>query len=205
MKKEKTLTTEEKSTINYYDQHAQEWSLRHSGGAMFNPEMKRIFELIPEGKIIEVGVGHGEDARKLIKHYGLENYFGCEPAEGLLERAKKNNPNAKLLRIPIYEIEDIGRRFDGFWISAMMIHIPKNKLKKALRVLHNVIKKGGIGFVSIMEGNADMEESRPGRHYSLWSKDKFDTELENAGFKIVESRKIETKASPWLTYILKTM
>ncbi len=203
--KESVLTPEEIKTINYYDQSAKEWSEKHWGGTMFDPEMQLLFKLLPKGRILEIGSGHGEDAAKLINHYGIENYIGCEPAKRLLKIAKKKNPKANFINISVYELADLNQKFDGFWISATIIHIPKDKLDKVFKNVHNVIRKGGIGFLSIMEGFADMEESRPGRHYSLWMADEFEKELIGANFNIIKKRRIKTSASPWLTYLLKTV
>ena len=201
----KQLTDEELKTINYYDKFAKEWSDKHSGGIMFNPELELLFKLSPKGKVLEIGAGHGEDARKLIRQFGVENYVGCEPAEGLLKIAKKNNPKAKFENITVYELEKLKQKFDVFWISAMMIHIPKKRLNEVLEVIHKVINEGGAGFISIMEGDADMGESRPGRHYSLWNQKEFEKALTSSKFKILKKRKIMTKASPWLTYLLRVV
>lgn len=201
----KYLSKEEEKTIGYYDEFAKEWSEKHSEGTMFDPEMKTVFELSPRGKVLEIGVGHGMDASKLIKQYGVKNYIGCEPAKGLLKLARKKNPLAKFENISIYEIDGLNEKFDIFWASAMLIHIPKARLAEVLELIHKVIKTGGIGFISVMEGNADMLESRPGRHYSLWSQKEFGKALKKAGFQVLKKRRIETNASPWLTYIFKAI
>jgi SAM-dependent methyltransferase len=201
----KLLTAEEAKSIDYYDKFAKEWSDKHAGGSMFDPEIGSLFELFPKGKVLEVGVGQGEDAVKLIEQYGVENYVGCEPAEGLLKIAQKNNPGARLVNISVYELERLKQKFDIFWISAMIIHISKTKLNKVLGIVYKVINKGGGGFISIMEGEADMEESRLGRHYSLWKQEEFEGELNRTGFEVINKRRIETKASPWLAYLLRVV
>lgn len=199
------LTDEEAKTIDYYDKFAIEWSDKHSGGTMFSPEMQIMFKLYPQGNVLEIGAGHGEDAKKLIRHYGVENYIGCEPARGLIRIARKNNPKGKFENITVYELEKLNMQFDVFWISAMIIHIPKKRIKEVLSIIHRVIKKGGVGFISIMEGDIDMGESRHGRHYSLWSQKEFEQALTSTSFETLKKRKIVTKASPWLTYLLKVI
>lgn len=200
----KTLTKKEKTTIEYYDQHASEWSEKHSGGTMFDEDMQEFFKLVPSGKILEIGAGHGEDATKLIKHFGIKNYCGVEPAKGLVEIARKRNPQANFIQKTIYELDFPQDSFDAFWVCAMLIHIPKEKLNEALIKIRDCVKDKSFGFISVMEGNVNMEEDRPGRYYSLWSQEEFERELTSAGFSIHRKRRfIPGKGSPWLAYILE--
>src|SRR3989344_3277821 len=160
------LTSEEQKTIQYYDEHAGEWAQKHgmadpSNYKLFDPEMKLLFKLRPTGKVLEIGTGHGGDAIELIAQYGVENYVGIDASTGLLKIARSRNPGADLRQQNIYEMSFPDEIFDVFWISAMLIHVHKNKLQNALKNVRRVVKPGGIGFVSVMEGNADMEESRP--------------------------------------------
>lgn len=198
------LTQEERNTINYYDQHAQEWSDKNSGGTRFDPDMEELFKLVPSGKLLEIGAGHGEDAQKLIRHFGVENYTGVEPAKGLLQIARERVPDGNFIQAGIYDIDFPTNSFDAFWVCAMLIHLHKDKLHDALVRIHNVVKDGAYGFVSVMEGDADMQESRPGRFYSLWGQEEFEKELKSAGFKIIRKRRIEQQnGNPWLAYILE--
>ncbi len=207
MSQKKSLTREESKTIKWYDDQAETWAQKHGlnrdKSLMFQPEMNILFKLVPQGKVLEIGTGHGGDAIQLINHYGVDNYIGVDASSGLLEIAKSRNPTADLRLCSIYDL-DFSNEFDAFWASAVLIHIPKNKLQLALDRLKEAIKTAGIGFISVMEGSADMDESRPGRHYSLWSKDEFERELFLAGFEIIHHRKIkEPGNAPWLTYLIK--
>ena len=204
------LSPEELQTIKYYDDNAQLWSEKHGLNnnieLMFQPEMDKLFKPIPKGKILEVGTGHGGDAIQLISHYGLKNYIGCDASRGLLKIAKSRNPGASIKFLSIYDL-NFNNSFDSFWASAILIHIPKKRLAQALGKLHQSLKKGGIGFISIMEGSADMEESRPGRYYSLWQQPEFEKELSKVGFTVINKRKMENVqpvSSPWLGYLVKS-
>jgi ubiquinone/menaquinone biosynthesis C-methylase UbiE len=166
--------------------------------------MEHLFQLVPKGKILEVGVGHGGDAKLLMDQYGEPNYIGCEPSEGLLQVAKSNLGYGDIRPLTIYDL-NFPFQFDAFWICATLIHIPKNKLQFALNKVHNCIKSGGIGFVSVMEGNSDMQQSRPGRYYSLWSQSEFEKEITTSNFEIISTRKVPTSESPWLAYLLRAI
>ena len=202
------LTHEELKTIKYYDENAQLWSEKHGLSdkkVMFQPEMEKLFQLVPKGKILEVGTGHGGDAIQLISHYGIGKYTGYDASLGLLKIAKARNPGANIKFLSIYDL-NFHNLFDAFWVSAMLVHTPKKRLGEALGKLHEALKRGGIGFISIMEGSTDTEESRPGRYFSLWQQSEFETELSKVGFTVISKRKIkkvQTMANSWLTYLVK--
>lgn len=200
------LTQKEIQTIKYYDLHAEEWIVNHKQIGDYGklaPEFKLLFKLLPNGKVLEIGTGTGEDAKNLIHQYGIDNYIGVEPARGLRKIAQENNPDAHFVDTTIYDLNFPKNSFDGFWLCQMLIHIPKDRLTEAFNSLKKVVKKNGVGMISILEGNDDMQESRPGRYYSLWSFDEFSKILRDNNFEILHSRKLETGASPWLIFIIK--
>jgi ubiquinone/menaquinone biosynthesis C-methylase UbiE len=197
------LTKKEKSTINYYDKHAKEWNKRHKSGHLFDGQRKKLMTLVPEGKVLEIGVGPGRDAEVLIKHFGIENYVGIEPAEGLQRIALKRNQEAKIFKKSIYDLDFPEDYFNAFWASAVLIHIPKSKLENVLKKIKRAMKRGAYGYISMLEGNEDMEKSREGRYFSLWKKSEFEQRLKITGFEAVEYKKLTSESgSPWLTYIV---
>ena len=130
--------------------------------------------------------------------------MGIERAKGLLKMPRKSGPGINILDEDIFGMNFPSNNFDAFWVCAMLIHIPKNNLLKALKKIKDCLKKGSHGFISVMEGNQDMVESRPGRYYSLWSQEEFEKELSKAGFDVFRKRRIVPEnSSPWLAYILK--
>lgn len=123
-------------------------------------------ELLPTGKVLEIGSGGGRDAKELIaKGY---KYTGTDVSKGLLEEARKANPSTVFLRQSVYDLDFPDNTFDGFWASAVLLHIPKDRIDEALSRLRAVVRNDGIGFISIKQGEGqkieeyepDMEEKR---------------------------------------------
>jgi ubiquinone/menaquinone biosynthesis C-methylase UbiE len=200
------LSKEELKTIDYYNKNAGLWSQKHGQDlekSYFDKQMKKLFKLLPHGKILEIGSGYGKEAELLIKQYGVKNYVGIDPSSELVKLAQKRNPKAQFINISVYDIPFQKVAFDGFWTSATLIHIPKRRIQFCLEKIHAVTKKDGMGFISILEGEGDMVNSRPGRFYSLYSQKEFESILKQCGFKILENERIPTDASPWLTFIVK--
>ena len=50
-----------------------------------------------------------------------------------------------------YKLNFPSGSFDGFWASASLLHIPKNKIHQVLSDIKNIIKPNGIGFISLKQ------------------------------------------------------
>src|SRR3990167_4756165 len=112
----KKLSSDEKITIQSYDKNANEWAKDHAHEIRWYSYIKKFNQLLPSGKIIEIGSGGGRDAKQLIK-IGYE-YIGIDASEGLLAIARKNNPGAKFLGQNVYQLDFLDISFDGFWCVA---------------------------------------------------------------------------------------
>lgn len=195
---EMKLTEKEKETIAYYDQNSVKWAEKHGlmdGKSLFQNQMDALLRYVPKGRVLEIGSGYGKEASMLIKHFGIENYIGVDASSGLIKLASNRNRGAKLINTSIYELDGVeSQSVDCFWASAVLIHLPKERLKEALDSLKQKLKTGAYGFISILSGNANMENSRPGRYYSLWTKEEFSESLVNGGYKVISVDRVPNSA-----------
>jgi len=90
------LTPEEKITLETYNRIAQEWAIKLDISDFWKDELEIFEKLIPSGKILEIGAGHGRDAKELIKR-GYE-YVGTDPSTNLLAIARKGNLGATFFK-----------------------------------------------------------------------------------------------------------
>jgi len=78
----------EDKTVQYYDAHAEDWTRTHGGNighSYWKKEMAKFHELLPKGKVLEIGSGAGKDAAALI---GIGyDYVGTDASRGLLKIA----------------------------------------------------------------------------------------------------------------------
>lgn len=200
------LTPQQQTTINYYDKNALEWAQGKGLGTTtpyFQSEFDAFIKQLPKGRILEISTGHGTDAGNLISHYGTDNYLGIEPAKGLLELTQKHNPTGHFQLSTLEELDLPKPSFNGFWASAVLIHIPKPSIKSMLTKLHDLLTPGGVGFISLLGGEGDMLPSRPGRFYSLYSQTEFTKLLDQANLKIIENNQFDRDGATWLTFIIQ--
>lgn len=203
------LTPEEVQTMKTYDTQSVDWASKHSSERFWGEEMDRFEKLLPEGKVLEIGSGGGRDAKELIaKGY---DYTGTDISQGLLEEAKKANPGAKFLQQSVYDLDFPKNTFDGFWASAVLLHIPKGRIDEALGRLHSVIRNNGVGFISIKQGEGQkIEEDEPDmterriRLFAYWQDEEFREALKRNNFEVVDTGfKPMSERTKWLIYFVR--
>ncbi|MBI4157364.1 class I SAM-dependent methyltransferase [Candidatus Woesebacteria bacterium] len=191
-------------TIGYYDRNATDWAKEKSGfdkGSYWEAEMAKFKELIPSGKILEIGSGTGKDAEELIR---LEyDYIGTDASIGMLALARERLPAADFRRGSALDLNFPENSFDGFWTAATLLHIPKDQIDKALKEVYKVTRNEGIGFISMKRGSTEGEDSLTGRWFSYYSQDEFGNVLKRNNFEIVEFKERQSTKDFWLIFFVK--
>src|ERR1035441_4519688 len=140
------LLPKELVTKNAYDVSALPWSLAHNDPKFWEDEMPRFHELLPEGSILEIGAGGARDAKKLVA-LGYQ-YTGTDVSPGMLAVARAELPGHKFIEQSVYSLDLPEAPFDGFWASAVLLHIPKSRIDEALQRVKSVMRDNAIGFIS---------------------------------------------------------
>lgn len=198
------LTERERETQFLYDRNGQDW-LDHSGGRNRPPywshEMK-LFELsLPKhSKIIEVGCGPATDG-KFFESIGMQA-VSVDYSSTMLRIAKEINPKAKLSQMDSYSLAVKDDAFDGFWATATILHMENPKA--ALSELSRVTKPGGIGFISIKEGEGEGMDAKTGFYFKYYQHDEFKNLLAETGLSLLRAAKRPgTPSHAWLTYLVR--
>ncbi len=200
-------TQKEQKTVRYYDQQAQQWVSEHGGQeekSYWEKQMVRFKELLPNGKVLEIGSGAGKDAKALI-NLGYE-YIGTDASKGLIEVAQARNPGAVFINEAVEDLSFPADSLDGFWTAATLLHIPKDQIDLALQKIKGVCKTGAIGFISLKEGQGEKEDVNTGRWFAYYSEDEFRQVLKRNGFEVVdyELRKELRPGQPnWLAFFVR--
>lgn len=192
------------ATVKYYDQEANTWSATHGGNdkdSWWKDEMLKFNGFLPRGKVIEIGSGVGKDAQALIS-LGYE-YVGTDASIGLLELAKQRNPSAQFFQKYVHELDPSLGEFDGFWTSAVLLHIPRSEMKKSILAIASILKNQGIGFITIKEGEGERVDEKTGRLFTYYKEDEFREVLESAGFSVLEVGRRNTEKDNWLIFYVK--
>ena len=199
------LRPEEISTREAYDGRARDylakWQRERPGGSTeVTGRLSKFRQLLPAGRILEIGCGGGRTARWFVDN-GYD-YLGIDFSSGMLEQARRNNPGVRFEQTNVYDL-DFDQPFDGFWCAAVLLHIPKNRLGRALGAIHGNMNPDAYGLISIKEGAGEAVES-DGRFQAYWSDKEFSERLGNSGYRVVERGATLTNGIKWLEYIVQT-
>ncbi len=203
------LTPQEQQTVDAYDVNATAWADSRDKQGVWGNEKNKFHSYLPQGKIVEIGSGGGRDAKDLIA-MGYE-YIGTDISKGLLEVAKKNNPAVTFFLKSVYELDFPEKSFDGFWASAVLLHMPKNRIDEALQNIKHILKPGGIGFISLKKGDGEkfVEGDHVGisykRFFSFYKQEEFAEVLKRNNFEILESYEFDHSNKKWLAFFISRL
>ena len=136
-------------TIDFYNKKAKEWAEgRVVGKGSYRERLVSEFkEIIPNGKILEIGCGAGLDAR-ILANSGFD-YIGTDASIELIKLSRNLNPNLNFIEMPVEKLNFPKNTFDGFWSSATLLHIHKDKINGVLDKIRNVCKPKAIGLITL--------------------------------------------------------
>lgn len=179
-------------TIEAYDKIADDYRNRNS--APFYTEEYEIFHGLLGGKksVLDIGCGIGRDAEELIKRGCV--YTGIDASWGMLALARERIPSGNFRHMNFYAIDFPDGTFDGFWASAVFLHVPKNEIQKVLMEARRILVLGGVGFVSVkkkttMDEGTIHEEKAGGidRYFSFYDEEEIRIIFKEQGFEIIRT------------------
>lgn len=202
------LTKKERETIDAYDLMGHEWSTSHNTPAFWG-HLFSIFQLfLSGGTVLEVGCGGGRDADTLIK-MGYA-WTGTDISRSMLSEARKRHPLYPVYLYSVYNLGSVpGAPFDGFWASAVLLHVPKKRIEEALGSVQQVVRPGGIGCITVKEGDGfrpvPVPRKKVVRHFQFYNEGELEPILERCGFPVLYVGKFHRNAGDpvWLTYIVQ--
>lgn len=175
---------QEENTLDYYNHQAQDHlQFRGEGVSQYwSQELARFQELLPQGSVLEIGCGTGNEAI-LLQSMGYD-YTGLDLSIGMLSIAKHRSPEAKLVCQDL-RLSAIDRKFDGLIAIASLLHLEKEELTPALATLRRQLRSDGIALISLKEGQ-DCEIDSKGRFFSYYSIEELSRHLNDAGFNLID-------------------
>lgn len=145
------------------------------------------------GKILDVGCGPGKDS-----HYIVSKGFdvvGIDLSEEMIKIAKKNFPEIDFRVMDMRRMHFENESFDGVFVAFSLIHLPKKEVLSTLNKLHGVLKKEGIVYVAVQEGESKeiflTEPLKPHEKIflNLFSTEEIKSLVKKAGFFIIAEHK----------------
>lgn len=177
-----------------YNKIAEEWHNDHKTDDWWVAGTDKFIELMNNrGLVLDVGCGSGVKSKYLINK-GLK-VVGIDIAEKMVEIAKKEVTGGEFIVMDLLDVDKLPYTFDGIFMQAVLLHIPKKDVKEVLNKLVNKLKNGGFLYIAVKEkrlGGAEEEVKIDNdygynyeRFFSYFTTEELNRYLENLGFKIV--------------------
>lgn len=167
-------------TLDYYNQHAQEFIARTA-----NLDMSLVYEpflaLVPSGgRILDAGCGSGRDSAEFLKRgYQVTAFDGSTE----MVRFATERTGLPVLHLT-FDAISWREEFDAVWAFASLLHLPKGEMSDALPRLTSALKPGGVLFVSLKAGTHEGE--REGRWFTDTTPDALRSVLDGVpGLKVL--------------------
>lgn len=192
-------------TVQYYEDHAQQFFDNNVNIDMSNVYEKFEKYLKPNDYILDVGCGSGRDSK-----YFLSKCYKVDPIDRSEKIAKiASRLIGKKVRVTNFLQLDETETYDAIWASASLVHISSFTLPYAFDVMTKALKKNGVLYCSFKYGT--FEGIRNGRYFTFLNEQTFNKVIEeNEWLKvdqiwITKDNRKDRQNEKWLNIILRKM
>ena len=178
-----------------YESHTRFWMARRAVDAEARAALRVFARRLPaHARVADLGCGPGWYADALAARG--RTVVALDLTRGMLRAARRNAPDARLVRGDLARLPFARESLDGAWAKNSYIHVPFRELAPALAELHRVLRPGAPLALSIFErereaarGFAEQrgrgEGALSGRLFTLLTRPLARDLLEGAGFRTI--------------------
>lgn len=193
-----------------YNRIAEDWNAQHRGDDWWFEGTNAFISLLPQhADVLDVGCANGIKTKYLVDH-GLQ-VTGIDFSERMIELAKQRVPEAKLFVFDMYEADALEGMYDGIYLSAVILHVPKDNVVGLLRKIVKHLRDGGYLYMAVKEKreNEPNEEVKVEanlgytyeRFFSYFTAEEMTKYLMLAGLHLVSARSTTAGRRNWIQVI----
>ncbi|MEK7461277.1 MAG: methyltransferase domain-containing protein [Patescibacteria group bacterium] len=137
-----------------YNKIAKDWMKDHEHDDWWYEGTETFLKLLPKGgRVLDVGCAGGWKTRYMVDR-GF-NVTGFDLSESFIDLARDLVPEATFEVLDLHQTETISGTFDGVFVQAVLLHVPKNEVVSVMAKLTVKIKPGGYLYVAVKEQRPD--------------------------------------------------
>jgi|SRR5581483_4856552 len=142
-----------------YDQIAEDWNKEHKDSTWWVAGTDKFISFLkPGARVLDIGCGPGIKSKYLLDK-GLD-IVGIDFSEKMIEIAKREVPLGKFYVKDIYDLKSFDEMFDGIFAQAVLLHVPKNRIKEVLKNLVAKLNTQGCFYVAVKQIRSDEKDER---------------------------------------------
>lgn len=142
-------------TIDYYDEHAEEYIHSTSKIDMSHIYQPFLSRLKKGQRILDAGCGSGRDTKAFL-HLGYDVLPIDASREMTNATERLTGVTACQLRLQKIGFKD---EFDGIWACASLLHVSLDELPSVLGRMVRALRCGGVLYFSFKEGKSERLEN----------------------------------------------
>lgn len=168
---ERTDSLVDDKTIAWYEENAESYCAETIGALVQDALDEFLSRLPAKGRVLDIGCGSGRDSL-----YFLSHGFSVDAMDASSSMASVASTNSGL-KVEVRDALSIRERakYDGVWAQASLLHLHPEDLKKALFLISEALKPGGILYVSFRKKDSDGREGE--RWYTNMTRERLDKML----------------------------
>jgi ubiquinone/menaquinone biosynthesis C-methylase UbiE len=177
-------------TIAAYDANAAAYVARNRALGYWvgpSPRVQAFAALLPAGaRVLDAGCGPAHDTVNLRAAGCLA--IGLDRSAGMLAQARaQHGADLPLLQGDLRQLPIAAGAFDGVFMMASLLHLPRAAAPLALAEAWRVLVAGGVLYVSVKRGQgvAVTDTAVGVRRYTLYAEDELAALLADAGYRAV--------------------
>mgnify|MGYP003394220504 CR=1 FL=1 len=133
-----------------YNKIAESWHKDHQSDDWWIKGTNKFADFLNNsGLVLDVGCGGGTKSKYLISK-GL-NVIGIDISEGMIDIAKKEVPQGEFMVMDLSEVNSLEEMFDGIFMQAVLLHIPKKDAQIILEKIVGKLKNSGYVYIAVKE------------------------------------------------------
>ncbi len=199
-----------------YNKIAKEWHKDHQPDDWWVKGTNVFINFLKNGELVlDVGCAGGTKSKYLINK-GLR-VVGIDISESMIDIAKKEVPQGKFRVMDLSAVGSLEETFDGIFMQAVLLHIPKKDAPLILEKMVSKLKNGGYLYLAVKEKlpNGIDEETKVDndygydyeRFFSYYTAEELQGYLKGLGLKIMFTESNppsrSSRQSNWIQVIAK--
>lgn len=182
--------------------YADRWA---TNDAVTEEARKRFLSHLPGSPVVaDIGCGPGRDSYAL-NEAGC-SVVGLDLSMAMLAEAAQRF-KGPLVIADMRQLPFRPASFDGAWVCASLLHVPKRHGKTTTTSFRALLKPKGVLFVAVKQGFGETFRSRDGlrRFFAFYSQPELNDLITGSGFSILDTwvETDEVHPDPWINVIAR--